>query len=253
MTRLILGAGHVGRALVELWVGQGHHVMATARSERRAAELAALGAEPLLYDVTAPGDLPAVDVAVWSVGHDRSAAATIEQVYVAGLSRTLPKLRADRLLHTSSTSVYAAGDEVDEDAALAPDAVTTRAERVLRAARPDAIILRLAGLYGGDRVIGRQSLERRTPIDGADGWINFLHHDDAAAAIALAAEKAPPGATYNVADGHPMRRRDYYAMLAEELKLPAPVFTDRVVPGRRVLVGRLAALGFQPRFPRVGA
>ena len=262
-TQLILGAGHVGRALLARWVAQGDRPFATARSEVRAAELARLGAQPILCDVLVPDTLaalPPVDVAVWSVGHDRLAGATIERVYVDGLRHALGHLRAARVLYTSSTGVYGpAHEEVDESTPVGPEdaggRAVAQAEALLRAERPDAIILRLAGLYGKGRVIGRRAIETGAPIEGdPERWINFLHHEDAAAALALAAEKAPAGATYNVADADPKRRRDYYTLLARLLGRPPPEFVPRgpAGPGRIVRAEKLRAeLGFALAFPSV--
>ena len=85
-------------------------------------------------------------------------------------------------------------------------------------------------------------------------WINFVHHDDAAAAVARAADRAPAGATYNVADADPQRRREYYTLLGTLLGRPAPAFVPRGPggPGRRVLATRIATeLGFDLRYKSV--
>lgn len=263
MTRLIIGAGHVGRALIRRWVSAGEVPYATARSPERLGELAALGARPVLCDVTRPEtltDLPEVDVAVWCVGHDRSATADIREVYVNGLARVLARLRCERLVYTSSTGVYGlAVEEVDESTPPAPEDPGGRAslagEELLRAARPDAIVLRLAGLYGGDRIVGLKMIASGGELDGdPKRWINFLHHDDAALALDLAASKAAPGALYNVVDDWPLTRRQYYDYLADLLEKPHPEFRDYDARsrGRRVLARRIRSeLGFQPRFRSV--
>ena len=266
MKRLIIGAGHVGRELIARWVRAGEPPVATARSPRRAAELAALGATPLEVDVLAPATLdalPEVDVAVWCVGHDRAAGPGIREVYVQGLANALARLRCARLVYTSSTGVYGAtaGDEVDETSPTQPEdaggTATLEAEQLLRAQRPDAIVLRLAGLYGGDRVIGRRQVEQRTPLTGdPERWLNLVHHEDAAAAVDLAARQAAPGALYDVADGHPLSRRAYYEALAHALGAPPPTFTGSGPrgAGRRVMARRIRAeLGFAPRWPSFSA
>jgi hypothetical protein len=42
-----------------------------------------------------------------------------------------------------------------------------------------------------------------------------------------ALERAPPRATYNVSDGHPVLRRDFYGALAELIGAPRPSFVER--------------------------
>ena len=52
MRIFVAGAsGAIGKHLVPLLVGSGHEVVATTRSERKAADLRARGAQPVILDV----------------------------------------------------------------------------------------------------------------------------------------------------------------------------------------------------------
>src|SRR5215813_8430960 len=82
------------------------------------------------------------------------------------------------------------------------------------------VVLRFAAFYGADAMQVRTYVAavRRgwAPLPGApDAYISSVSHDDAAAAV-VAALRAPAGA-YNVVDDQPLRRRDCFAALAENL------------------------------------
>ncbi|HEX5270582.1 MAG TPA: SDR family NAD(P)-dependent oxidoreductase, partial [Gemmataceae bacterium] len=104
------------------------------------------------------------------------------------------------------------------------------------------------------RLIRSQLLLKGEPVPAdPDGWLNLIHVEDGAAAVVAADERGRPGETYNVADGTPVRRRDFYARLAALLGAPPPRFVppavgDRV--SRRVSNRRmLAELGVALRYP----
>ncbi|MBV9378650.1 MAG: NAD(P)-dependent oxidoreductase, partial [Alphaproteobacteria bacterium] len=67
-----------------------------------------------------------------------------------------------------------------------------------------------------------QLRRRRVPLIGdAGGWWSFLHIDDAAAATALAVERAAPG-IYNIADDDPAPVREWLSALASMLGAKPP-------------------------------
>jgi nucleoside-diphosphate-sugar epimerase len=143
-------------------------------------------------------------------------------------------------IYVSSTGVYgdADGDWVDETtpcrplreggkACLAAEAAIANHQLASR-----SVVLRLAGIYGPDRIPRGDALRRGEPIDApAEGYLNLIHVDDAArivldVEIAAAAGKIATPQTYCVADGHPGMRRDYYAELAQLLEAPPPRFVE---------------------------
>jgi nucleoside-diphosphate-sugar epimerase len=271
--KLIVGCGYLGRRVASRWVAAGHRVFATTRTLQRAGELRGLGIEPVVCDVLDAASLrslPAVDGVVHCVGLDRTAGASMRDVYVGGLGNVLEKLPAPRrFVYVSSTGVYgqSQGEEVDEGAATQPQEESGRivleAERLLRQRLPAAVILRFAGIYGPGRLLRRQAVEAGEPIVGdAHRWLNLIHVDDGAAAVLAAEERAQPGEVYNVCDDQPVRRRDFYARLAELLGAPPPHFVAPA-PGaplppheranRRLVNRRLRAdLGLRLRYPSFG-
>lgn len=248
---LLLGHGYLGSRVARLWQAAGRTVHVVTRSESRASELAALGYTPIVADVTdadairkvlAP--LPPPDTVLFAVGYDRKAASdaapSIHDVYASGLANVLAALPAGtrRIIYISTTGVYSqtGGTVVDEDSPTEPTREGGRAslaaERALAASRfaSRGIVLRLAGIYGPGRIPLAEPLRRGEPLAvPAAGSVNLIHVDDAARVV-LAAEQLPVPTgrsprVYNVSDGHPANRGEYYAELARLLGAPPPTFT----------------------------
>src|SRR5205823_814693 len=143
----------------------------------------------------------------------RSAKDSIRDVYVVGLANVLARLPPEgRLIYVSSTGVYGAADggEVDEGGRVGPldeaGEVVLQAEELLRAERPDAIILRFAGIYGPGRLPREKAIRAGEPLPtDPDKWLNLIHVDDGAAAVLAAEENGEAGAIYNIADDTPAR------------------------------------------------
>jgi nucleoside-diphosphate-sugar epimerase len=230
MKKLIVGCGYVGKRLAERWSGLGDQVFAVTRKPERAAEFARAGWQPVIADIADLQNevLPQVDVVVFAVGFDRGSGRSMHEVYVAGLARVLEKLPpCGRFVYVSSTSVYGQtdGSEVDEDAETAPQEasgqVVLEAEQVLRKRFPNAIVLRFAGIYGPGRLLREKALREGQPIVAApDRWLNLIHVDDGVQAILAAETHGQFGRTYNVADGSPVHRIDFFERLAELLNVP---------------------------------
>ncbi|MEZ0228983.1 MAG: hypothetical protein ACAI25_10190, partial [Planctomycetota bacterium] len=80
----------------------------------------------------------------------------------------------------------------------------------------------------------------------AERLLNLIHEADAARAAIFALERGLAG-VWNVSDGRPLTRRDFYALAAQKLGLPEPIFDrpgGRGGLGRRVSPAKLLAAGF---------
>jgi nucleoside-diphosphate-sugar epimerase len=226
-----------------------------------------MGLEPIRGDVLDPvslQNLPETSTVLYAVGMDRSAGRNMREVYVQGLASVLRALPpGGRFLYVSSTGVYGqtGGEWVTEADATEPreesGAVVLEAERTLFALRPDAVILRFAGIYGPGRLLRRDALLQGAPLTSdAEKWLNLIHVDDGVRAVLAAETRAKPGAIYNVADDTPMSRRDFYTHLAQLLQAPPAQFAPTPAPvekpeaNRRIRNERAKAeLGFAPDFP----
>ena len=237
--RLIIGCGYLGRRVAFAWKSPGTKLYALTRSLEHADELRKQGIEPLIGDVTDPAsipELPAIETVLYAIGLDRKSGRTQREVYVDGLARIVPQLatKSRRVIYISSTSVYSqnAGEWVDEESTCSPTTssgqVCLDAEQLLRAAIPSAIILRLSGIYGPGRLIGRvDSLRAGTAPEGnPDGWLNLIHVDDAVQAVIACELRGQPSTTYLISDNEPVQRRIFYNTLAQRVGAPLPFAVD---------------------------
>jgi len=273
VTKLVVGTGYLGLRVAERWRNQGEEVYVTTRFSDRAARLSGDGFRAVVVDVTCPNTLnhlPRVDTTLYAVGFDRGVGNTIHQVYVDGLANTINALdgRAERFVYISSSGVYGQedGSWVDEHSDCKPlrpgGQACLEAERRL-AAHPlgqRTVILRMAGIYGPDRVPRRDELSQGQPITAvADSYLNLIHVDDAVEAIMAVEQASQLPELYVVSDGHPVQRGEYFAEIARrmglsEVTIQPPVEVDRHSRrsrGDKRLDNRKLCrqLQFSPRYP----
>jgi nucleoside-diphosphate-sugar epimerase len=238
--KLIFGAGYLGARVAGRWQAAGDEVFVVTRSRQRADEFIALGLRAIVADVTVPESLkglPSVETVLFAVGFDRAAGKPIEEVYVEGLQNVLRALPSTtgRIIYISSTGVYgdSGGDWVDEQTPCNPQRAGGQAclaaEQFLMSPHHDwgekSIVLRLAGLYGPGRIPRRESLLAGEPIPApSEGFLNLIHVDDAVSVVLAAEKQANCPRVYNVSDGRPGRRTEYYEELARLVGAPPPRF-----------------------------
>lgn len=246
MDRLVFGCGYLGRRVADTWHNAGDRVYAVTRCKQRAALLHDAGFLPLIADVTQPeslSDLPQVDTVLYAVGMDRSTEHSITDVYVGGLENVLEQLPPPRgrLVYISSTGVYGqnAGEWVDEDSPTEPDReggkACLAAERMLQMDRPEfaSCVLRLAGIYGPDRLPRRKTLLEGEPIHAdPQGWLNLVHVEDAVRVVVTVADSQLPDRHLNVSDGQPLKREEYFQEICRQVDAPAPRFSSEEASGR---------------------
>jgi nucleoside-diphosphate-sugar epimerase len=273
MPKLVVGAGYLGLRVAALWKSgegktgegssSGNVVYVLTRSAEKADTLAAQGYRPIVADITRPEtlrNLPAATTVLWSVAPDRAAGGTPESVYIEGLRNVLAALPAPprRFLQISSTSVYGQtdGSYVNEDSPTQPTAangqICLAAESLLRArfpqtpdlSAPQADILRLAGIYGPGRLIARLDMLRaEKPLEvNPAAWLNLIHVDDAARIVVAIGAAERKGRVWLVADDRPMKRADFYGLVAAKAGTPAPKFdVDRLSEAERGSLGKRCA------------
>jgi nucleoside-diphosphate-sugar epimerase len=238
MRALVIGCGYLGRRVAALWRSGGWSVSALTRTNENAKSIAAQGIEPIVGDVLAPESLrslPQAEIVLYAVGYDRQAPASKRDVYIDGLANALRQIgpAAKRVFYVSSTSVYGqdAGEWVDETTKMWPwptsedGGISLAAEYIVREMCPHTI-LRFSGIYGPGRLLRRiESIRSGEPIAAnPDGWLNLIHVDDGAAIIDRLSRREPDHKLYLVTDDTPVRRREYYGLLAKLVGAPEPVF-----------------------------
>ena len=254
MSRLLFGCGYLGERVALKWRDSGHHVTIVTRSTAKSERLRTQGFQTLVADITqleTLGELPKAEIILFSVGFDRSTQQTIQQVYTDGLHHVLSRLSVhgeDRLIYISTTGVYAPTAEstaqetwVDEHWPTHPlragAQASLAAEQLLadHPSRKRAVILRMAGIYGPGRIPYQENLRAGLPLAvPQEGWLNLIHVDDGVAAV-LAAEAWTAKDTshgpelFNVADGQPVVRGDYYREVARLIGASPPRFTEPVI------------------------
>jgi len=127
--------------------------------------------------------------------------------------------------------------------------VLLEAERV--ALGTGGAVVRLGGIYGPGRTRFIDAARTGQPTAGdPDGFINFIHRDDAAAALHHVG-KLQLGGIWNAVDDRPVRRAELAAAIRAGSTLP-PVSDDaKCATGKRVRNAKLRAAGWTPRYPTV--
>lgn len=252
---LIAGCGYLGRQAAHRWLANGVTVYAMTRSPETAASFSDDGIVPIQCDLSSPPatiELPSVDIVLWAVGYDRSAGVAREAVWIDGLTWLLKNLKPTlkRFLYVSSTSVYGQADQeiVTEDCPPSPitdgGLCCQKAEQIVRdhfaasdevdEARVSATVLRMAGIYGPDRLLRRiTDLKQQVPLVGEpDHWLNLIHVDDAVSAVHYAASQSNFPSVVNVANTGTVVRQNYYQQLADLANAPPPTFGSQAATGR---------------------
>ena len=262
MTVLIAGCGDLGTEAGLRFAAAGFPVLGWRRSpEKIPAPLAGQAA-----DLT--GTLPQVPadtgIVVICVAAGERTEAAYRSAYVDGTANVLDALERDgvrpgRILFVSSTAVYgdARGGWLDEASPTAPASVTgaviREAEQLLHSRRPDAIVLRLAGIYGPGRTRLIDQVSAGAPEPGTGQLTNRIHRDDAAAAIVhLTTAAAEPAPLYLGVDDEPVEQRDVLTFLAGELGTelgPAAPSSSSRGGNRRLSNARLRSTGFEFTYP----
>jgi nucleoside-diphosphate-sugar epimerase len=262
---LIIGCGYLGLAATKLLMKKGYAITGWVRTKESAHQLSEVDIEPITGDVSATSDWKQLDASFDAVVHcassGRGRAEAYHAVYLEGMRQVTLHLQKARTIFVSSTSVYGQddGSVVTEKSDVQPQTETGKILREAEEAglQSGAIILRLGGIYGPDRSVFLRKLQNNEAVIEGDGtrWINQIHRDDGASAIAHALERGKPGEIYNVCDNEPVNYITFYQWLAPRLGKPMPPFgpvnpdRKRGLTNKRVANGKLRASGWSPAYP----
>jgi nucleoside-diphosphate-sugar epimerase len=229
-------------------------VRARARSERAAARVRELGAEPVTGDLDGLDALRAgaegCEVAFHAAAkvEDWGDPEDFERLNVRGTQNVIDACReagVRRLVHVGTEAALMAGQpliDVDEHAPLRPDSPAlypsskAKAERLVRSANGgglDTVVVRPRFVWGrGDtsllpRIIEMVRSGRFRWVGGGRQLTATTHIDNTVEGLWLAATKAPPGGVYFVTDGEPVVFRDF---LTSMLGTQGVTIPDKSVP-----------------------
>ncbi len=265
---VVAGCGFVGLATARVFHAAGWDVLGLTHSAESAEALKGELFSVAQCDISNADSVRAValgiggkvDVVIHCASSGRGGADAYRSVYLEGANNLLDAFAPERLLFTSSTSVYAQTDGavVNEDS---PAESSRETGRILRETEElvlahGGIVARLAGIYGpGRSVLLHKFFSAEAVIEGDGGRIvNQVHRDDIAFALRVLVEQRAAG-IFNVSDDAPMPQREIYVWLAQRFALPLPP-SGPIDPNRkrgwtskRVSNARLRALGWIPQFP----
>ncbi|MEM1325147.1 MAG: SDR family oxidoreductase [Bacteroidota bacterium] len=233
----IIGCGWLGLPLGQYLAEKGFPVKGSTTQKEKLTTLAAAQIEPFHLQVTADGIVGQELADFWNsdillinlppgrrnpnvlVDHPKQ----IEHILAANHSKYI--------LYTSSTGVYS--DEkplAQENDALSPTRNSTKAiaqieQQLQQLTDIKVIILRLAGLVGGDRQAGR-FFAGKTDITDPEKPVNVVHQEDIIQIIHQIIVREEWNDVFNVcADEHPTKR-EFYTQQARKLNLTPPEFQD---------------------------
>lgn len=265
--------GAIGRPLIARLVAAGHHVTCLSRTEDKARDLRARGAEAAIADVYDPAGLEKAVVAArpeavlheltalprridpLHLGRDYQGTIRLRTEGMRNLGAAARAAGVKRFVSQSiSFAVVPDPGPADETRPLWVDA-SRAAGAMYRATAdlerqtlefPEGIVLRYGTFYGpgtyyskSEGSIAAEVRKGKMPMVGeGKGVASFIHIDDAAAATVAAIERGQPG-IYNIVDDDPSPMREWLPALAKLVDGPPP----KSVPGWlvRMVIGDGAA------------
>jgi nucleoside-diphosphate-sugar epimerase len=262
---LIAGCGFVGLPLARSFVSAGWDTAALTASESSAASLHGEPFPAHALDITEKDSFRNLtrrrfDVVIHCASSGRGDANAYTAVFLAGTRNLIANLEYERLIFTSSTSVYAQQDGtwVDETSPADPGRKTGQILRQTEdlVLASEGTVARLGGLYGPGRCAPlKRLLEGRASIEeGGERMMNPLHQLDAAAALHFLAGTESSG-LFNVVDNDPVTEIDWYRYVCQRLNKPLPPNGPRNLDrkrgwtNKRVCNRRLRSLGWAPTYP----
>ncbi|MAL19213.1 MAG: hypothetical protein CL670_05080 [Balneola sp.] len=237
---LIVGCGWLGKKLGQDLLKKDYLVFGTTRSSSNFSDLDELSIKPVKMElpVKSLSDIrpPNVDSVIISISPGRGEDRSQYPKAIGQLSQVLADRNVQIVMY-SSTSVY--GDAKNEviESDSKPDSKNDNAiiaaEGALLDHCPDAVILRLCGLYGEDRHPAKYMAGRKDISDG-DAPVNLIHRDDVIQITEKVIEANTKGEIFNVCtDCHPTREQ-VYTKMTERLELKKPTFESGGEDGKSV-------------------
>ena len=232
--QLVLGCGYLGQRLFLLLRASGARVSISNRSGEVPAALHGESVRCHAVDCSEPGSWVSLDdfrnqqpdiYCLFPPSQVDAEKFREFASYLAGLGPRRVVMSSSTVVYPSRGQLIDANSEVELDGARADRQF--RLESIMRSIDADVKIVRLAGLYGPGRIIGKKSIENGELIRGSgDSWLNLVHVEDAAGLLMKVMGSDSAADVELGSDGRPVKRVEYYRELSNALACPAPVFEE---------------------------
>ncbi|MEQ1793087.1 MAG: hypothetical protein ABL970_02760 [Nitrospira sp.] len=234
---VILGSGYTARFLWPLVADRSPQTFATSRSPEQHLSYVPT-AQRIRFDLAQPdtwANIPQGAELIWCFP-----AAPLD--LVQQFARTL-NTSSSRLVVLGSTSAYDIGGSpeyppawIDETAPIDLTKPRVQGEEFLRT-NCDAIILRIAGIYGPAR--NPVDWIRKGRVGPSRKYVNLIHVEDLASICLLALERGTAGDAYNVSDGQPCTWGDICRTAEQRWNVRSPQTAPTQDPGKRISNAKL--------------
>lgn len=249
----ILGCGWLGLPLAEKLRDNGHSIKGSTTSQDKMELLNGKDISPYLLKLTPhiecedcrnffDADLLVLNIPP-GIRQGNSEKYHLQQIQ--SVIEMVEESSINRLIFVSSTSVYPeTGDVVSEEDVKSGQASSASGEALIKAEKMllkqdsfDAVVIRFGGLYGYDRHPVKYMAGRKN-IPGGNAPVNLIHRDDCVRIIEQIIQKDIRNEIFNgVSDGHPPKSL-YYPMIAGEMELEPPTFSDDETSNYKVVSNR---------------
>ncbi len=253
----IIGCGYLGRSLLKHLRGERNYIV--NRSEQHSAMNAAEDYRQLILNVNDKKTWNNLDVLSKKSSiriYFMVPPGQIDQKAFPDFIERLNKLDVQKAVLVSSTVVYGNKDRIvnaDSDVSIDSERAERQSaiEQDWLASVKKGSIIRFAGIYGPDRVIGKHGILKGDTINGdPDGWLNLIHVDDGAQLLKRIGTMDESEPIELACDGNPIKRFEYYSFLAEKLNQAPPIFShgssDRGIGRRCDNSVTISRSGWQP-------
>ena len=232
---VIVGCGDIGCRVGSILLERGQKVLATAKTEERAAQLQEKGFTTIVGNFDYQEDAPAVPVHGKQVYYFMPPQGGGKSDYrMLNFCRQLSTENAPaKLVYISTSGVYGdcGGAVVTEETPINPQ--TARALRRASAESQlqeqaetlgfELVILRVTGIYGPGRLPVSRIMQGHPVLTAEDAsYTNRIHAFDLVQVCLAAMEKGEHQDIFNVCDGQESSMTDYFLAVADLYELPRP-------------------------------
>lgn len=237
---IILGSGYTAKFLLPLAQRRYTHVFAASRDPDR--NLTHLNPDQRIrFDLARPETWQAIPTATDIVWCFPAVPVELVQQFADAAS-----LRTSRLVVLGSTSAYdvCASTEypppwIDESTSIDLTIPRVQGEELLRTTY-DAIVLRVAGIYGQ----GRNPIDwiRTGRVNRSRKYVNLIHVEDLATACLAALMHGESGEVYNVSDGTPRTWNEICEEVEQRWNIASSVSDEPRPSGKRLSNNKMCEL-----------